>query len=557
MERLRFAGGLVIVALVAALLAPLISPTLAQSLIETVDVGDNPGATLADPTRNLVYVLCDYDDTIHVIDGSSNTVVRTIPLSYNASGAVLDPVANRLYVASCSPIHVLDAATGNELGTIQDCVFHAEDFAIDPERHRLLISDESGLIGVSDYVNIYDTTTLQRVARVEIGYSSAFRDVAVALNPVTGMGYASYEIDPGLTLFDVRSGEIKGRVNGLDTPQSVAADPVRNRVYVRCRNEIAVFDGTTAARVGSIPVAGLMGLNTSAGRVYSWKRTDLHVFDANTFTEVGSVRIPGIGYAGYYASIAVLETLGRVYCPMTYNDGVAVIQDVAAGPTSTPGPPTATPSPTQTSTVAPSSTPTCTASPGPSPTPTQTRTPGPVDMYLPLIRKVFPVPTPTPTATTTLTPTPTPEWQGRPDDGLWQGQTITEGHSDKPQTLSFGTANGGSKIRAGMDLVTYVSESNFWICYGTATWEIAVSVPIARDGTFTFSRSYLDGSISGTGHCVSPSRCEGTYATDVMYGVCGNIHNTGTWWAAWQGPAALEASELAGAGELRLDMRER
>ena len=108
-----------------------------------------------------------------------------------------------------------------------------------------------------------------------------------------------------------------------------------------------------------------------------------------------------------------------------------------------------------------------------------------------------------------------------------------------------------------MDLVTYVYESNFWICYGTATWEIAVSVPIATNGTFTFSRSYIDGSISGPGHCVSPTRCEGTYVTDMIYGVCGNIHNTGTWWAVWHGPAALEASELAGAGELRLDMRER
>ena len=557
MKCLRFAWGLVVVALIAGFLAPLTPSAVAQSLVGTVDVGDNPGATLADPTRNLVYVLCDYDDTIHVIDGNSNTVVRTIPLSYNVSGAVLDPVANRLYVASCSPIHVLDAATGNELGTIQDCVFHAEDFAIDPGRHRLMVSDESGLIGVSDYVNIYDTTTLQRVTRVEIGYSSAFRDVAVAVNPVTGMGYASYEIDPGLTLFDVRNGEIKARVNGLDTPQSVAADPVRNRVYVQCRNEIAVFDGTTAARVGSIPIAGLMGLNTSAGRVYSWKRTDLHVFDANTFTEVGSVRIPGTGYAGYYASIAVLETLGRVYCPMTYNDGVAVIQDVAAGATSTPGPPTATPSPTKTSTVAPSSTPTRTATPGPSPTPTRTRTPGPVDMYLPLIRKVYPLPTPTPTATVTPTPTPTPDWQGRPNDGLWQGQTITDGHSDKPQTVAFETANGGSKIRAGMDLVTYVYEKGFWTCYGTATWEIADPVPIAAQGTFIFSRSYINGSISGTGRCVSPTRCEGTYTTAVTYSVCGSVHNTGTWWAAWQGPAALEASELAGAGELRLDMRER
>jgi len=57
----------------------------------------------------------------------------------------------------------------------------------------------------------------------------------------------------------------------------------------------------------------------------------------------------------------------------------------------------------------------------------------PVEMYLPIIRKRFPLPTATPTPTSTPTPTPTPEWHGRPNDGLWQGQTITDGHPDKPR----------------------------------------------------------------------------------------------------------------------------
>ncbi|MBC7263623.1 MAG: YncE family protein [Chloroflexi bacterium] len=310
MQRLWFVGGLIIVALVAASLAPLTPSTIAQSLIGTVNVGDNPGATVADPLRNLVYVVCEYDDTIYVLDGNSNTVVRTIPLPYNISGAALDPIANRLYVASCSPIHVLDAATGNEVGAINECVFHPEELAIDPGRHRLLVSDESGLIGVSDYVNIYDTRTLQRVARVEIGYSTVFRDVAVAVNAVSGMGYASYDAQPNLVFFDVMTGEIRHQVRDISATHGVAADPVLNRVYVRCLNEIAVFDGTTAARVGSIPVAGIIGLNCGARRVYSWKSQDMRVFDANTLTAVGTVRVPGTGYAGTMPALACWRRWG-------------------------------------------------------------------------------------------------------------------------------------------------------------------------------------------------------------------------------------------------------
>ena len=68
---------------------------------------------------------------------------------------------------------------------------------------------------------------------MEIGYSSAFRSVAVAVNTATGMGYASYDAQPNLVLFDVMTGEIKAQIRDIGAWHGVAADPVLNRVYVR------------------------------------------------------------------------------------------------------------------------------------------------------------------------------------------------------------------------------------------------------------------------------------------------------------------------------------
>ena len=198
-----------------------------------------------------------------------------------------------------------------------------------------------------------------------------------------GWDMRAWFIPPNVTFFDVTTGAVTKRVQDVGAWHGIAADPVRNRVYVRGSNQIAVLDGTTGASVGSIAAAGLIGLNSSGGRVYSWKSRDLHVFDAATLTEVGTV--PGLGYPGYYASIAVLEGPGRVYCPLTYDDQVAAIQDVGTEPTLTPAPPTATP--TRTATSVPSPTPTRTFTPGPSPTPTLTFTPGPFRTYLPLLLK--------------------------------------------------------------------------------------------------------------------------------------------------------------------------
>jgi len=227
-------------------------------------------------------------------------------------------------------------------------------------------------------------------------------------------------------------------------------------------------------------------------------------------------------YLSHYGQDGSWEDLGTA-------EGV----DVAIRLRTSASAPTATPT-----SVSPSPTMTTPPTLMPSPTPTGTRAPGAMGMFLPIIKRHFPPATPTPTPTITPTPSPTPEWQGRPRDGAWLGQTITNGHPDEPQAMAFETAKNGSKIRAGMDLVTYVYKSiGFWVCWGTATWEIANSIPISANGSFTFSRIYLDGDISGTGRFVSATRAEGTYTTNVVYGVCGNIHNTGTWWATWQGPA--------------------
>jgi uncharacterized membrane protein len=57
---------------------------------------------------------------------------------------------------------------------------------------------------------------------------------------------------------------------------------------------------------------------------------------------------------------------------------------------------------------------------------------------------------------------------------------------------------------------------------------VADAVTIAADGTFTFSRRYITGTITGMGWFVNWTLAEGTYETYVRYSVCGEIHNTGT-----------------------------
>jgi YVTN family beta-propeller protein len=53
----------------------------AQTVIATIDVGVNPIGVAVNPTTNRIYVANDGDNTVSVIDGTTNTVIDTIDVA--------------------------------------------------------------------------------------------------------------------------------------------------------------------------------------------------------------------------------------------------------------------------------------------------------------------------------------------------------------------------------------------------------------------------------------------------------------------------------------------
>jgi len=163
-------------------------------------------------------------------------------------------------------------------------------------------------------------------------------------------------------------------------------------------------------------------------------------------------------------------------------------------------------------------------------------------VYLPLVMKNYapgvPTPTPTATATPTLTPTPPP---GRPMDGLWKGQSVTDGYPAETRPITFTVEAGGSRIASGARIDTYFREEDFFTCWGTVQWTIDYPISIASDGTFHVSGGLID-KLTWDGQFVSSDRAEGTFHTEVLAGICGTVINDGTWWATWQGSSTPAGS---------------
>ena len=231
----------------------------------------------------------------------------------------------------------------------------------------------------------------------------------------------------------------------------------------------------------------------------------------------------------------------KVYLPLILKNYVPGVSTPTPTPTDTPiwtptftptPTPTVTPSPTHTPTWTPTMTPTITATPTPTVTPSPTRTP-----------------TRTPTMTPTVTTTPTLP-PGKPKDGLWKGQSVTDGYPAETRPITFTVEAGGTRIASGARIDTYYKkQSGFWVCSGTVRWTVTAPTSIAADGTFHFSGGLIN-KLTWDGGFVLPNRAEGTFHIEIQTYTCGWAIHDGTWWATWQGSSASPGSAGTLEGEL-------
>src|SRR5580704_17028690 len=87
--------------LVVLLIVGWFSPqAFSQQVIATIAVGNWPVYLAADQKTNRIYVSNQFDDTVSVIDGATNTVTATIKVGRYPNGIAVNPKTNTIYVAN-------------------------------------------------------------------------------------------------------------------------------------------------------------------------------------------------------------------------------------------------------------------------------------------------------------------------------------------------------------------------------------------------------------------------------------------------------------------------
>jgi len=374
--------------------------------IANITLGKQPHCIAVNDETNRVYV--GVDGGLMVINGETDQVIAEIPLSDDVIALAVNPQTNRIYagVYGEENVTVINGATNLIVGTIPEHLYASRNLAANPITNRVYIGYEATYMGHYDCVLVYDGENLQFVISVQLGLSSYYEEVGVAVNPNTNMVYATWTGNNSLYLIDGNTHAITQNVIPSSFTYAVMVNSYTNYVYVG--NE--VLNGETLEEVTSDYTGEIKAIDPVHNLLYTTEYRDLYRLNGTTHTVIDSLELHW-WISSYSDPVAVNPKTSKIYIVNSQENQTCVVSAGALPqPSATPYP-TPTPTPTLTPTPSPSPTATPTSSPTPTPTPSPTPTATPTSSLSPS-PTASPSPSPSPTASPSTSPSPTPSGQG-------------------------------------------------------------------------------------------------------------------------------------------------
>ena len=222
-----------------------------------------------------VYVAtCDSDAdpvacSVTVVNTCRKNAVTTIPVTTTAGdgllGIAVDVTTDKVYVSNASDnvVDVIDGRSDKLVGTLPISGGEPVGLAVNPFRHTLYVplNDSS--------VDVFDTKAKSLLSTTTVGGADSF----AAVNLATGNVYVTdAEAGPSTTAVLNTAGTVQTTVPVGDTPYGVDVDPFSNLVFVASTalNNVTVINGATntvQATVANVP-ATFVSVNFFSHLVY-------------------------------------------------------------------------------------------------------------------------------------------------------------------------------------------------------------------------------------------------------------------------------------------------
>jgi DNA-binding beta-propeller fold protein YncE len=252
--------------------------TFATGATTPLTMGYRPLNLAVNSRTNRIYVTDEQTSELLVIDGSNHAITNRIvipPPAPPSSTPLLDRFTRRLAVserlnriylprtsydssigASRTFLDVVDGETNQIRGSIAldpTVGYYADRVAVDDTRRRIYVTagQFTGTFSREVKLVVYDADTETRIATVDLGtnfFGGSGRGLAA--NPVTGRVYAS--LDSGVAIVDGNTNTKIGTVSSVGG--EIAINRKTNKIYTRGGNGLAVINGATDSLETSFPI---------------------------------------------------------------------------------------------------------------------------------------------------------------------------------------------------------------------------------------------------------------------------------------------------------------
>ncbi len=203
--------------------------TSTNAVTATIAVGSVPEGVAISPDGTRVYVANLFDGTISVIDTASNTVIATIPAGSNPAFLAVTPDGKSLYVPEPFNGNVLVLSTATNTVTASIAVpILGDAVALTPDGARAYVRSRES-------VSVIDTATNTVVQSIAVNTTPPPQlALGIAVTPGGGDVYVAGGGDSGVSVIATANNSV---VANIPSPQptvttAVAVTPDGGRVYV-------------------------------------------------------------------------------------------------------------------------------------------------------------------------------------------------------------------------------------------------------------------------------------------------------------------------------------
>ena len=240
-----------------------------QAELTTVAVGTNPVPVVLNPVTNRIYVASFQDNTVKVIDGATAAVIATVTVTSPGAIAV-NTTTNMIYVAdtSANTVTVIDGAT-NTAGTPITVGTTPITVAVNPVTNMIYVGNQ-----VSNNVSVIDGSSNTVIATVVL---TGQNPQVIGVNPVTNLIYVVNNETSNVSIIDgnLTPQSVVATVNAGSNPLSIGVNAATNFIYVANSgsNTVTVINGainTTASNVtvGTGAQPRVLTVNPVSDKIY-------------------------------------------------------------------------------------------------------------------------------------------------------------------------------------------------------------------------------------------------------------------------------------------------